>query len=157
MLTLCAHWIITRLTSVMLKDRWRQLRTFSTLFPGLWKIFGTFLEIPWRFPFRQNYRFNRFECNWKARFDRKFSGTNGRPFRSIPLFLSQPVGTDIPVPFAQFCFDRRMGPVIYPAICPWTLFTHTRSFSFFFLFLPFCSKWHLRMHVRWKSAGMIFT
>ena len=27
-----------------------------------------------------------------------------------------------------------MGPVIFPAICRWTLFTHTRSF-FFFLFL----------------------
>ena len=28
-----------------------------------------------------------------------------------------------------------MGPVIFPAICRWTLFTHTRSFFFLFLYL----------------------
>lgn len=93
---------------------------------NLRNIFGN----PRALPFRQNYRFNRFECKWEARFDRKISGTNGRPFRGIPLFLSKPVRTDIPVPFVQFCFDRRMGTVIFPTIC--CPFTHSRSFSFSF-------------------------
>ena len=130
MLTLCAHWIITRLISVMLKDRWGHLRTFSTLFPSLWKIFGTFLKIPGRFPFRQNYQFNRFECISSA-VRREIFRNKWATIPRCSLFLSQPVGTDIPVPFVQFCFDRRIGPLIFPAICRRTLFTHSRSFSFF--------------------------
>lgn len=77
-------------------------------------------------------------------------------FRGILLFPSQSVGTDIPVPFAQFYFDQRMGPVIFPAICRWTLFTNNHFFSLF-LFLSFRSKWHLRMYFRCKSAGRIST
>ena len=130
MLTLCAHWIITRLISVMLKDRWGHLRTFSKLFPSLWKIFGTFLKIPGRFPFRQNYQFNRFECISSA-VRREIFRNKWATIPRCSLFLSQPVGTDIPVPFVQFCFDRRIGPLIFPAICRRTLFTHSRSFSFF--------------------------
>ena len=54
--------------------------------------------------------------------------------RGFPLFSSQPVGTDTPVPFAQFCFDRRMGPVIFP---PFPLFVFERWSSAVACFLSY--------------------
>ena len=88
------------------------------------------MKIPGRFPFRQNYQFNRFECISNA-VRREIYRNKWATIPRCSLFLSQPVGTDIPVPFVQFCFDRRIGPLIFPAICRRTLFTHSRSFSFF--------------------------
>ena len=51
-----------------------------------------------------------------------------------------------------------MGPVIFPAICRWTLFTHTRSFFFFFSYI-FSFKMasaHARpMQKRWDDFHVI--
>lgn len=83
MLTLCAHWIITRLTSVMLKDRWGHLWTFSTLFPSLWKTFGTFCKSPGAFHLGKITGLTGLNAIGKRGLTGNF---NGRPFRSIPLF-----------------------------------------------------------------------
>ena len=43
-----------------------------------------------RFPFRQNFLFDRFKCKWYAQFDWKFSGTNGHLLKNSPF--SVPTG-----------------------------------------------------------------
>ena len=62
-----------------------------------------------RFPFGQSFRFNRFKCEWHKCFERNFSGTKRTTFRGILRFSLQPVGIKIPIPFAQFCFGRRLA------------------------------------------------
>ena len=69
-------------------------------------------------------------------------------FRAIPLFPFQPVGTQIPVLFAQSYFSGRLAPGIFPAISTvsrWASFTGSRSSAFYF-FSSHLEKWHL--HVR---------
>ena len=39
-----------------------------------------------RFPFSQNFRFNRLKCKWYAGFQRKFSGTDGQPSELLHFF-----------------------------------------------------------------------
>ena len=80
MLTLCAHWIITRLTSVMLKDRWGHLWTFSTLFPSLWKTFGTFCKSPGAFHLGKITGLTGLNAIGKRGLTGNF---NGRPFRNL--------------------------------------------------------------------------
>ena len=65
-------------------------------------------------------------------------------FWRIPLFPFQADGTEIPVPFAQFCVGRRLATGI-SNFCRWELFKDSRGF-FSFHFLSYRSKWHL--HVR---------
>ena len=50
-----------------------------------------------------------------------------------------------------------MGPVIFPAICRWTLFTHTRSFFFFSYIFSFkMASAHARpMQKRWDDFHVI--
>ena len=63
---------------------------------------------------------------------------------SYSTFPFQLVGTEIPVPFAQFSFGRRLAPGLFSAfsnVCRWALITGCRSFSFHFL--SYRSKWHL--------------
>ena len=67
-----------------------------------------------RFPFRQNFRLDRFNCKLNAQFDRKFFRNKRATFRGIPLFPFQPVGTEISDLFAQFWFGRRLAPGIFP-------------------------------------------
>ena len=68
-----------------------------------------------RFPFRQNFPLDRFNCKLNAQFDRKFFRNKRATFRGILLFPFQPVGTEISDPFAQFCFGRRLARGIFPA------------------------------------------
>ena len=82
--------------------------------------------------------------------------------RAIPLSPFQPVGTEIPVPFAQFSFGRRLAPGLFSAfssVWRWALITGCRSFSFHFL--SYRSKWHLfkivvssvRVQISWNETA----
>ena len=99
---------------------------------------------PGCFPCRQKFRFDPFWMQMKRVVRPEIFRNKRTTLRAIPLFPFQPAGTEIPVPFAQFSFDRRLAPGLFSAfsnVCWWALITGCRSFSFHFL--SYRSKWHL--------------
>lgn len=112
---------------------------------------------PWeveqvRFPFGQSLRFNRFKCKWNKCFDRNFSGTKQTTFRGILRFSLQPVGTEIPIPFAQFCFGRRLAlKKHFPPFPMFAVGRCSRAVALF-LFIPYLIVQN-NICARCKSAG----
>lgn len=54
-----------------------------------------------RFPFSQNFRFNRLKYKWNAGFQRKFSGTDGQPSELLHFFRCNRSERKHAVPFAR--------------------------------------------------------
>ena len=98
---------------------------------ALWEYFGA-QPRPQRFSLRKSTRAFSVQVIFPIRLVKMKMERVVRPeifwntrttFRGIPLFPFQPVGTEVPVPCAQFCVGRRLAPRNFP---PFSMFVGER-------------------------------
>ena len=112
----------------------------------------------------RHFRFNRFKCKCNARFDRKFSGTNGRPSDVFHFFRSSRLEQKLPFHLRNTVSAGgwRRAANFFP---PFPMFAGDRCSLavavFFYLFLTFLSFKMASaspMLERWPmGGGRIFT
>ena len=88
------------LNRVLLPHQWTLWMNQNTL-SRLWVNQHIVARGQGRFPFSQNFRFNRLKCKWNAGFQRKFSGTDGQPSELLHFFRCNRSERKHAVPFAR--------------------------------------------------------